>query len=185
MYKFRSYVNIYSHLPLIFDCLRLIYNYNFLTVIQSHNIYSWHHIKWLYATLISWEFYLLGFHRSNLILSNLMFVHNMSYYVDITSIALHLLTIKKLLTSIFLKHLIASYPIYSKEYYHKRQNFSTPSLTRFTHFLIFISTVKRNYLTLLWHCQHFLRELNHLNLKNKLVGLLWHYRKFLLELNKL
>ena len=38
--KSYSYIAIYSFLHLIFDSLQLIYYNNFLTFIQSHNIYS-------------------------------------------------------------------------------------------------------------------------------------------------
>ena len=60
-----SHVDIYSLLNSIFNSLWLIYTYNFLKFIQSHNTYSWVHISWIYATLISSEYHFVGVHRSN------------------------------------------------------------------------------------------------------------------------
>ena len=74
-----------------------------------------------------------------------MFVLNISSYFNITCIVSHILTIKQVVDKYFSKALIATHPIFSKEYYHKCRNVSTPNLRRFIHFPIFKSIVKRNY----------------------------------------
>ena len=50
---------------------------------------------------------------------------------------------------------------------------------------VFYINVKTKLVEIFVTLQKILRELNHLNLKRRLVGLLWHCRKFLLKLNKL
>ena len=92
LYKSRSYVETYSLLLWTFGSFLLIYHYNFLKFIQSHNIYSWHHIRWIYATPISSKCDFLSVHRSTPFLSTLIFVYETGCYVDIASVSWHFLT---------------------------------------------------------------------------------------------
>ena len=87
VYKSSSYVDISLLLHLLFDSLWSIHKYNYLTFIQSHNICSWHHIRWIYTTLILSEYYFLGVYRSNPFVSNLKAVYEISSYVHISSIS--------------------------------------------------------------------------------------------------
>ena len=72
LYKSRFYVEIHSLLPWTFGSFLLIYHYNFLKLIQSHNIYSWHHIRSIYATPILSKYDFLSVHRSVPFLSDLI-----------------------------------------------------------------------------------------------------------------
>ena len=101
--KSYSYVDIYSLLHWIFDSLRLIYYYNFFTFIQSHNIYSWHHIRWIFATPISSGYHFLGVYRSNPFVSNLMPMFESRFYVDVAYIPYQSLRIKQIVSKYFPK----------------------------------------------------------------------------------
>ena len=98
LYKSRSYVETYSLLLWTFGSFLLIYHYNFLKFIQSHNIYSWHHIRWIYATPISSKCDFLSVHRSTPFLSTLIFVYETGCYVDTPW---HFLTIQKIVAKHF------------------------------------------------------------------------------------
>ena len=145
-YKSVSYVDIYLLLNSIFNSLWLIYTYNFLKFIQSHNTYSWVHISWIYATLISSEYHFVGVHRSNPFVSNLMSVYVIRSYVDIASISKLFLTKKKnkLLLYNFLNILIFTYPFYPNIYFQESWSFSSPNSNIFMMLLIFILTLKGN-----------------------------------------
>ena len=84
-YKSVSSVEIHSLLKSIFNSLWLIYSYNFLKFIQSHNTSSSTHVRSIYATLIFSEYHFVGVHRSNPFASNLMSVYVISSYIDIAS----------------------------------------------------------------------------------------------------
>ena len=144
-YKSISYIDIYLVLHSIFNSLWLIYSYNFLQFIQSHNTYSRIHVRWIYLTLISSEYHFVGVHRSNPFISNLMSVYVISSYVDIASISKLFATKEtKLLLYTFQNYLVFTYPFYSKIYFQKCWSFSSPNLSVFINFLIFILKLKPN-----------------------------------------
>ena len=93
-----SYVETYSLLPWKFNSFCLIYHYNFLNFIQPHNIYSWHHVRWIYATPIPSKYDFLSVHRSTPFLSTLIFVYETGCYVDIPW---HFLTIQQIVAKHF------------------------------------------------------------------------------------
>ena len=115
LYKSRSYVEIYLLLPWTFGSFWLIYHYNFLEFIQSQNIYSWHHIRWIYATPILPKYDFLSVRRSTPFLSNLIFVYETGFYVDITFIRWHFLTIQQVVAKYFFKIFCIYIPILVKK----------------------------------------------------------------------
>ena len=112
LYKSDSYDDIYLSLHCFFDSLRLIYNYNFLTFIQSHNIYSWHNKRWNYASPMPSGCHFLGVYTSNPFVNNLISASTYTHFSQ-------------------------------KNYLQKHRSFSSPDLSTFIKFLIFISTLSR------------------------------------------
>ena len=80
LYKSDSYDDIYLSLHCFFDSLRLIYNYNFLTFIQSDNIYSWHNKRWNYASPMQSGCHFLGVYTSNPFVDNLISVSKYTHF---------------------------------------------------------------------------------------------------------
>ena len=116
-YKSVCYIYIYSVLHSIFNSFWLIYTYNSLEFIQSHNIYSTIHVRWIYATLISSEYHFVGVHRPNTFISNLMSVYEISSYVDIASISKTFATKKRQIVAICFFRLFDIYiPILLKSF---------------------------------------------------------------------
>ena len=113
--------------------------------IQSHNTYSWYHIRWIYTTPTSLEYHFLGVHRSNPFVSDLMAV----------SQRLPIL-VKKLLAEA-LKFWI----------------FNWKDIREVSDFYI---NVQANPVGFLWDFKRTLREMNHINIKWKLVGLWSHIK---------
>ena len=103
LYKSRSYVEIYLLLPWTFGSFWLIYHYNFLEFIQLQNIYSLHHIRWIYARPILPKYDFWSVRRSTPFLSNLIFLYETGFYVDITFIRWHFLTIQQVVVKYFSK----------------------------------------------------------------------------------
>ena len=83
--------------------------------IQSHNIYSWHNINWIYTTPILSEYHFLGVYRSNPFVSYLVSVYEISSYIDIASILSCFLTIKEIVAKYFSKTFGIYIPILVKK----------------------------------------------------------------------
>ena len=164
-YKSVSFIDIYLVLHSIFNSLWLIYSYNFLQFIQSHNTYSRIHVRWIYGTFISSEYHFAVVHRSNRFVSYLMSVYVISSYVDIASISkLFATKINKLLLYTFLNYLVFTYlllkhllPEALKLYFSKFK-----CIYQFSDICI---NVRAKLVGLLWNWKKSLRGLNHFNLK--------------------
>ena len=157
-------------MPLIFGSFWLIYHYNFWKFVQSHNIYSWHHIRLIYPTPISSKYDFLSVHRSTTpFLSTLIFVYETGCYVYIASIPLQFLTIQQIVAKYFSKIFGIYIPISVKKLLAEALKFWLSKFKYIDQVYLSYINVKAKLVGDLWHCKKCFRELNHLSLKTKLL----------------